>query len=102
MLHKLGVQTNEIPDAYHGTEQNYSGTISPSLPLYNRIRVLSPDNIVPRDSFTIHSMALNLRFAGYQISKPGVHTIELYLDFVCPWSRILVEKLAKFDYFHPG
>lgn len=44
-------------------------------------------------------MALNPRFAGHRIGKAGGHTIELYLDFVCPWSRIMVEKLAKVDPF---
>lgn len=40
-------------------------------------------------------MALNPRFAGHRIGKPGGHTVELYVDYVCPWSRIMFDKLYK-------
>ena len=39
-------------------------------------------------------MALNPRFAGHRIGNPGGHTVELYLDFVCPWCGIMIAKLS--------
>lgn len=40
-------------------------------------------------------MALNPRFAGHRIGKAGGHTVELYVDYVCPWSKIMIDKLYK-------
>jgi hypothetical protein len=40
-------------------------------------------------------MALNPRFAGHRLGKAGGHTVELYVDYVCPWSKIMFEKLYK-------
>jgi hypothetical protein len=38
-------------------------------------------------------MALNPRFAAHRIGKAGGHTIDLYLDYVCPYSRKMFDKL---------
>jgi hypothetical protein len=40
-------------------------------------------------------MALNPRFAGHRLGKAGGHTVELYLDYTCPWSGKMFEKLYK-------
>jgi protein-disulfide isomerase len=40
-------------------------------------------------------MALNPRFAGHRIGKVGGHTVEVYVDYVCPWSTIMIDKLYK-------
>ena len=39
-------------------------------------------------------MALNPRFSGHRIGKVGGHTVELYVDYVCPYSKIMIEKLC--------
>lgn len=40
-------------------------------------------------------MALNPRFAGHRIGKAGGHTIELYVDYVCPFSKKMFDKLYQ-------
>ena len=44
-------------------------------------------------------MALNPRFVGHRIGKPGGHTVELYLDYVCPWCGIMIAKLSTVNAF---
>jgi hypothetical protein len=47
-------------------------------------------------------MALNPRFAGHRIGKAGGHTIELYVDYVCPYSKIMLDKLYNVNpYYEP-
>jgi len=40
-------------------------------------------------------MALNPRFAGHRIGKAGGHTVELYVDYVCPYSKKMFDKLYQ-------
>jgi hypothetical protein len=55
-------------------------------PYLSAIYFLSP-------SIANQRMALNPRFSGHRVGKPGGHTVELYLDYVCPWSKIMFDKL---------
>jgi len=52
-------------------------------------------NFSPVHSVYQVNMALNPRFAGHRVGKPGGHTIELWVDYVCPYSKIMLDKLCK-------
>jgi len=45
-------------------------------------------------------MALNPRFAAHRVGNPGGHTIDLWVDYVCPWSKIMIDKLVKVAPYH--
>ena len=40
-------------------------------------------------------MALNPRLAGHRVGRVGGHTIEVYVDYVCPYSKKMIDKLVQ-------
>lgn len=64
--------------------------------------------------FTINSttintlkMAISPRYAAYKLGPDTVHTLEVYLDYVCPysakaWKRLRTEILPAIEKKHPG
>jgi hypothetical protein len=44
-------------------------------------------------------MALNPKFSGHRIGAAGGHTIEIYLDYVCPFSKKMFDKLYEVPYY---
>ena len=49
----------------------------------------------PVSQKSLTTMALNPRFAGHRLGKAGGHTVELYLDYTCPWSGKIFDKHYK-------
>jgi len=40
-------------------------------------------------------MALNPKFSGHRFGPPGGHTIEFWVDYVCPFSKKFFDTLYK-------